>query len=208
MSGLMDMLTGIHRYFPTTMITGLIVLGITLCRVSWVLVGIGGLILTIVVLIFQVLIGGQPQSPGLVEACSVLPLSGSAYYTIPSFWLTLTTFFLTYIMSNAVSVYSKNPTKQPNTAIAVQQRKGLGVISIVVVLVLGIILLGARMMSPCESWGGIITSTLLGGVSGWAWWKALSSQGNDIFQDIHGVMVGLQPGDLRTGPVACVPASS
>jgi uncharacterized membrane protein YkvI len=205
----MDMLTGIHRYFPSTMITGLIVLGLTLGRVSWVLVGVGGIILTILIMIMQVIVGRfapTEQTPGLIEACSVLPLSGSTYFMVPSFWFTITTFFLSYIMSNAVSVYTKNPTKQPNTAIAVQQRKGLGVISIVAVLVIGLILLGARMLSPCESWVGSISSILLGGGLGYAWWYALSKQGNDIFQDIHGVMVGLQPGDLRTGPVACTPA--
>ncbi len=203
------MLTGIHRYFPSTMITGLIVLGLTLGRVSWVLVGVGGIILTILIMIMQVIVGRfapTEQTPGLIEACSVLPLSGSTYFMVPSFWFTITTFFLSYIMSNAVSVYTKNPTKQPNTAIAVQQRKGLGVISIVAVLVIGLILLGARMLSPCESWVGSISSILLGGGLGYAWWYALSKQGNDIFQDIHGVMVGLQPGDLRTGPVACTPA--
>jgi hypothetical protein len=211
MSGLMDMLTGIHRYFPNTMITGLIVLGLALARVSWVLVGIGGLILTIVIMIFQYMFQlfdytKTVTTPGLLESCSVLPLSGSEYAMLPSYWLTITTYFLSYILTNATSVYTKNPTKQPNTAIAVQQRKGLGVISIVAVIVIGLILLGARMMSPCESWTSIIISIPLGGLAGWAWWVALAAQNNDIFQDIHGVMVGLQPGDLRTGPVACVPA--
>lgn len=212
MSGLMDMLTGIHRYFPNTMITGMIVLGLALGRVSWVLVGVGGIILTIIVMIFQAVVGlGAPTilTPGLIESCSVLPISmptsSNINLMIPSFWLTLTAYFMAYIMSNAVSIYSKNPTKQPNTAIAVQQRKGLGVISLVAVLVFGLILLGARMLSPCESWWGLL-SIAFGGAMGFLWWYAMSKQGNDIFQDIHGVMIGLQPGDLRTGPVACVPA--
>ena len=51
MSGLMDMLTGIHRYFPNTMIVGLIVLGLALVRVSWVLVGIGGIILSLMLVV-------------------------------------------------------------------------------------------------------------------------------------------------------------
>jgi hypothetical protein len=208
----MDMLTGIHRYFPNTMIMGLIVLGLTLGRVSWVLVGIGGIVVSIIVMVFQLVCGIAPNcatlpSPGLMEACSVLPI-GNKYAMLPSYWIAVTTYVLAYIMSNAVSVYTKNPTKQPSTAIAVQQRKGLGVISIIAVIVVGLILLGARILSPCESWAGIALGFTLGGLGGWLWWKMLNGQGNDIFQDIHGVMVGLQPGDLRTGPVACTPASS
>ena len=205
----MDMLTGIYRYFPSTMITALFVLGVALGRVSWVLVGIGGILVTILIMGIQVIINRMSptnQTPGLMEACSVLPIVGAEYSMMPSFWITVTTYILVYIMSNAVSVYSKNPTKQSNTAIAVQQRKGLGVISIIAVLIVGLLLLGTRMMSPCESWLGIISSTIIGGGVGYGWWAILNAQGNDIFQDIHGVMVGLQPGDLRTGPLACTPA--
>ena len=210
------MLTGIHRYFPNTMIVGLIVLGIALVRVSWVLVGIGGIILTIALvglqLTFPIVFGEAiktTQTPGLMEACAVSPVgSGGSYEMIPSYWFGITTYFLSYILSNAVSVYAKNPTKQPNTAIAVQQRKGIGVISIVAVLMIGLILLVGRFMSPCESWVGIIMGIILGVGWGYLWWYILDKQGNDIYQDIHNVMVGLQPGDLRTGPVACKPATS
>jgi hypothetical protein len=209
----MDMLTGIHRYFPNTMIVGLIVLGIALARVSWVLVGIGGIVVALIVFFFQIIFGLVPgahteQTPGLLEACSVLPLPGAKYEKLPSYWLSATTFFLTYILSNAISIAQTNPTKQPNTAIAVQQRKGLGVISIVAVVVIGLIMLGVRMMGQCESWWGLLASLIIGGGGGYGWWYMLNAQQNDIFQDIHGVMIGLQPGDLRTGPVACVPSSA
>jgi hypothetical protein len=210
MSGLIDMLTGIHRYFPNTMTTALLVLGLAIGRVSWVLVSIGAIILSIFISLVQFLTGMIIKSddlPGLMEACSVLPIAGNTYSIFPSYWISITTYFLSYILSNAVSVYKSNPTKQPNTAIAVQQRKGLGVISIVSVLIIGIILLGVRIMSPCESWWGIAIGLILGGSVGYGWWVLLNAQGNDIFQDIHGVMVGLKPGDLRTGPLACVPSA-
>ena len=207
------MLTGIHRYFPTTMILGLTVLGIMLTRVSWVLVGIGGAIMSLLMLVIYLFmqyfnLTKTEQTPGLVEACSMLPIPGVEYVKLPSYWITVTSFFLSYIISNALSVYTKNPTKQPNTAIAVQQRKGLGVISILAVVIIGAIMLAVRMMNPCESWAGIIVGLLIGGGCGYGWWLALNAQGKDIFQDIHGVMIGLQPGDLRTGPVACVPKSA
>jgi hypothetical protein len=217
MSGLMDMLTGIHRYFPNTMIVGLIVLGLALVRVSWVLVGIGGIIMAIILIAIELALPVIPffgdkvkttQTPGLMEACSISPISsGGSYEMIPSYWFGITAYFLSYIISNAVSVYTKNPTKQPNTAIAVQQRKGLGVISILAVSMIGLILLFGRFISPCESWIGMIMGLLLGAGWGYLWWFILNKQGNDIFQDIHNVMIGLQPGDLRTGPVACKPSA-
>ena len=118
----------------------------------------------------------------------------------------MTSFYISYITSNAVAIYTAKPTKQPNTAIAVQQRKGLGVISIVAVVMVGLLLLVTRALSPCESWWGIIFGVLIGGGVGHGWWRMLNGTGQDIFQDIHGVMIGLQPGDLRTGPLACTPA--
>jgi hypothetical protein len=214
MSGIIDMLSGIHRYFPNTMITASIVLGLALVRVSWVLLGIGGLILTVFIALLQFIFGKFEifrtlQTPGLVEACSVLPITGSEYSMLPSYWFAITTYFLSYIMNNAVSVYRTNPTKQPNTAITVQKRKGLGVISIIAVCIAAIMLLGPRMFANgCESWAGIIISLILGSLWGYGWWTIMNAQGNDIFQDVHGVMIGLKPGDLRTGPVACVPAKS
>jgi hypothetical protein len=212
MSGIIDMLSGIHRYFPNTMITALIVLGLALARVSWVLVGIGGLLLTILIALLQFFFGKfdltrTQQIPGLVEACSVLPIAGSEYAMLPSYWVAITTYFLSYILNNAVSVYSTNPTRQPNTTIAVQQRKGLGVISIVAICIAALLLLVPRFFANgCESWTGIGVSLVLGGVWGYGWWMILNAQGDDTYQDIHGVMIGLKPGDLRTGAVACVPA--
>lgn len=207
------MLTGIHRYFPNTMIVALLVLGIALGRVSWALASVGGVILTILIALIQFVFTKTPfataQTPGLVEACSSLPIAlpGARYDMFPSYWMAITTFFITYIVTNASTIASVDPTKQPNTAIAVQQRKGLGVISIVAALIIGLILIGVRMMSPCESWAGIISSILIGGAWGYGWWALMNIQKNDIFQDIHGVMIGLQPGDLRTGPLACVPSA-
>lgn len=210
MSGLLDMLSGIYRYFPNTMTVGLIVLGLALGRVSWILVAIGGLLLSLGVSTLQIIFGEfellrTEQTPGLREACSTLPIMCN-YSMMPSMWFALTSYYISYIMSNAIAIYTAKPTKQPNTAISVQQRKGLGVISVVAVLVVGLLLLVARALSPCESWLGLVLGLLMGGGLGYGWWYMLNGTGQDIFQDIHGVMIGLQPGDLRTGPLACTPA--
>ena len=207
-----ELLSGIHRYFPNVMIAALIVIGLLTAKVGWVLVGVGAILLAIIVLILQYTINkmiGLGDLPGIdvLKACSIIPSvsSNAVYRTTPSVWMALTSFFLTYILVNAVNVYNTTPAKKAKDSIPVQQRKGLGVLSMLAVAILFILLLIPRYASPCESTAGTIMGLALGGAAGWGWWQILNACGADVYPDIHGVMLGLRPASLRTSPVVCAP---
>jgi hypothetical protein len=205
-----ELLSGIHRYFPNVMTASLIVIGLLTAKVGWVLVGVGAILLAIVVLILQYTINkmiGLGDLPGadVLKACSIIPTATGTFRTTPSVWMSLTAFFLTYIIVNASNVYTTTPAKKAKDSIPVQQRKSVGILSMLAVAILFILLLIPRYASPCESTIGTILGLVVGGFAGWGWWQILNACGADIYPDIHSVMIGLKPASLRTSPVACVP---
>lgn len=205
-----ELLSGIHRYFPNVMTASLIVIGLLTAKVGWVLVGVGAILLAIVVLILQYTINkmiGLGDLPGadVLKACSIIPTATGTFRTTPSIWMSLTAFFLTYIIVNASNVYTTTPAKKAKDSIPVQQRKSVGILSMLAVAILFILLLIPRYASPCESTMGTILGLAVGGFAGWGWWQILNACGSDIYPDIHSVMIGLKPASLRTSPIACVP---
>lgn len=213
MASFAELFSGILRFFPNTMIVTLFAVGIVTAKLSWVMIALGGILLSIGVLTLQYLFGkvtGIGPMPGaaIMEACSLLPpISTTATYSaVPSLWMALTSYFITYIIVNATRVYTAKPVNSPNDSIAVQQRKGIGLISMLAAAILFIILLVGRYRTSCETRMGTLLGAGAGVAMGWVWWQVLNACGSDVFPDIHGVMMGLQPGMLHNGPVACTPA--
>jgi ABC-type transporter Mla maintaining outer membrane lipid asymmetry permease subunit MlaE len=60
-------------------------------------------------------------------------------------------------------------------------------------------------MGPITLPIGILLSTVIGVVWAYAWYTSTRAMGASLFYDVHGVMMGLQPGGLRTSPLACAP---
>jgi hypothetical protein len=203
------------RFFPNTMIATLFVLGITTGKLAWILVAIGGILTTILTLLAQYVLGKGlslgPLSdrPGAVimEACSMIPVaSGAEYSAIPSLWVAVSAFFASYIFMNASNIYTQTPARINKEKLGVQQRKGMGLISMMAVVLLFVFLIVPRYWTGCETRLGIILGLIIGHSSAIAWWKILDACGPDVYPDIHGVMIGLKPGALRTNPVACAPS--
>jgi hypothetical protein len=117
----------------------------------------------------------------------------------------MSTFFVTVIFTNALNIYTTSPQKKSKEAIAVQQRKGMGLISMLAILLLFVFLMVPRYNTNCETLLGMILGAVVGIGIGVGWWKLLDACGADVYPDIHGVMLGLKPGFLREHPVACVP---
>jgi len=204
-----ELLSGILRFFPNTIIATLFILGITLGKLSWILIAVGGLIVTILTLTIQYVFLKANLATGMsgvsiMEACSLLPTAGDGpYMDTPSLWISLSSFIATFIFVNARNVYVQNPVRVSKDRISVQQRKGTGIISMLAVCVLFVCLLVPRWWTTCESVAGTIFGLLIGISSGFLWWHLLNACGADVFPDIHGVMIGLRPGMLKTNPVAC-----
>jgi hypothetical protein len=120
-------------------------------------------------------------------------------------WVSLTAYILTVIVMSATVVATANPTTASKEAIPVQQRKGVGTLSILACIILFLFLLLLRVRTGCETVVGILLGIIVGGGFGFIWWKFLMRTGGPAVWDVHGVMLGTQPGSLRTGPLACLP---
>lgn len=212
MSGsLVEILGGILNYFPNTMIASLFVIGMMTGRLSWILVSIGGILITIATLTLQYVMSKTIEGlamPGdhVIQACSILPVArGCSYTPVPSLWVALSAFFATYIFTNALNVYTQVPTRTNKDSLSVQQRKGVGLISMLAVLVLFFFLLIPRyMMTTCETILGIVLGLGIGITGGYLWWTVLDACGPDVYPDIHGVMIGTQQRLLHGNAVACM----
>jgi nitrate reductase NapE component len=207
MSSIVEMLSGILRLFPNTMMITLLVVGLATNRIPWIFVALGGFITGLVVYMFQMIAGklpgGDNSIPGfdVVEACSIIPQSSSSdkYIYTPSLWVALTTFFLAYILTNAVNIYTAPAGHgSKHEATTVLQRKGIGLISIFAAVSLFVFLVGARWYTTCESTMGLITGVLIGASIAYGWWHVLSACGADVYPDMHGVLIGLGPASLQT----------
>ena len=213
MASFVELFSGILRFFPNTLIVTLFVVGIVTAKLSWIMVAVGAILLSIGVLTLQYIFGkvtGLGSMPGaaVMEACSLLPaISDTATYSaVPSLWVALTSYFVTFILVNAARIYTAKPVNQQNNSTAVQQRKGIGMISMLAAAILFIILMVGRYRTSCETRVGTLLGAGAGVAMGWVWWQVLNACGSDVFPDIHGVMMGLQPGLLHTAPMACKPA--
>jgi hypothetical protein len=213
-STIVEMLSGILRLFPNTMAITMFVVGMTTGKIAWILAAIGGILVVIAIGTIQYLLSkvglGDSSIPGfdVVEACSLIPpMKDDGYVYTPSLWASLTTFFLTYILVNAVNVYTAPPGHGSNKdVIGVQQRKGIGIVSIFAVVILFLFLMAARYYTQCEKWYGMIFGAVIGAGIAYGWWRFLGACGADVFPDIHGMMVGLGPADLRAmdRPIICL----
>jgi len=194
------------------MIVTLLIVGAVTGKLPWVLIAFGGILLSIFILtvqyIFQKTMAGLGAIPGaeVMQACSLLPvITDTTYVAVPSLWMSLSSFFITYVFINATRVYTATPVTSA-AAVPIMQRKGIGLISMFAVVVLFILLMSARYnRSECETLIGTVFGIGIGVGAGWIWWQILNACGSDVFPDIHGVMMGLKPGSLHTGPLACAP---
>lgn len=209
-STVVEMLSGVLRLFPNMMMITLFVVGMATGKIPWIFAAIGGIIVVFAIVALQYLMSKTGLSdrsiPGfdVVEACSLIPsMKGDEYVYTPSLWVSLTTFFLTYILVNATNIYTAKGNSKD--AMAIQQRKGIGMISIFAVVILFIFMMIARYFTNCEKWYGMLFGALIGGSIAYGWWHLLSACGADVYPDIHGVMIGLGGASLRIDkPVICM----
>lgn len=198
---LIDMLSNTVRLFPNTMMITLFVVGIATSKISWILAAIGGILVTIATIAIQHLFGKifTEEFPGedVIEACSIIPTLEEYSYT-PSLWVALTTYFLIFIARNAYNIYTAPPGHgSKKDAIAVQQRKGTGLISMFITSALLFLFITVRWFTTCERISGVILGVLLGGCAGYYWWKVVSLCSAQVYPDIHGIMAGLGIANLQ-----------
>jgi hypothetical protein len=148
---------------------------------------------------------GPVPGMAVIDSCSIIPIiTTQEYSTTPSVWTAMTAFFTAFIFMNASHIYSTQQSRGKKEIIPVQERKGIGLISMLSVSLLFLFLLVARYWKSCETIAGLITGLIIGIGGAVGWWYILSACGADVYPDIHGVMIGLRSANLRSNPVACI----
>lgn len=222
-AAIIEFVSGLAKNFPITMMGITLVGGLALGQLAWVVMGATTLALILLCTGLH-FVGGKtfsdvwfPRSSdfAILQACSIVPVTSptSSYFYIPSVWMAVTTYFLTYILLNAIAVYNAPAKKLPQEALPVQHRKSVGVVSIITTLLLFVGLLVFRLRTGCEHFTPILTipipfGALLGIALGAVFalfYYAYRAGGDTLSTDVHGVLSGLQPGSLRDHPLACAP---
>ena len=120
-----------------------------------------------------------------------------------STWVAMITFFIGYILKNAIELYNRE-SSDVDVNSKVNNRKFQAIVSICSIIIFAMVVLGYRLYSGCESKVEIIVSSLIFIPLGFGWYKALSSVGQDRLSDIFGIANRLLS-PTADEPVACIP---
>ena len=146
---------------------------------------------------------------GSSKACSIFTTGKDIpemVTVVPSYWLTMMTFFYVYLFSNAQALYKKQEaSKAPKQAI--DARKSQAVTSMLLLTVCGFLTLLFRYATSCETGIGVIVSLLLGGFLGNWWYRFMKACGLGRLDDLFGISNRILPMQSYESPdpTVCVP---
>ena len=136
---------------------------------------------------------------------------------ISSEWMAMVSFFIGYIICNALQMYNTNMSNSAsiNSANAsdtdskIKKRKGQAMIALISIILFALIVLGFRLNEGCENWIGAFLTAAGFGTAGYYWYDLLSKVGQGRLSDIFGIANRLlAPSAIQNGPIACVPIPS
>ena len=141
---------------------------------------------------------------------------GQEEVVISSEWMAMVSFFIGYVICNALQLYntgstsaSLNVPNAPDTEMKTQKRKGQAMMALVSIIIFALIAIRFRMYNGCEDWVGILLTAALFGLGGYHWYDLLSKVGQGRLSDIFGIANRLlAPSAIQNGPIACVPIPS
>lgn len=134
---------------------------------------------------------------------------------ISSSWVAMVAFFIGYIFTNGIELYNRESPATTLTVTStaasdldkkVTNRKSQAIIAMISTIVFGLIALGFRYYSGCESMLGMILTTFAFIFAGHGWYKVLSTVGEDRLSDLFGIVNRLlPPSAINNAPIACIP---
>jgi hypothetical protein len=136
-------------------------------------------------------------------------------YIIFSTWSAMVVFFIGYLFKNALELYSREgvePSFEVNSSEKIDierktaNRKTQAIISMVSILLFGLIIMGFRYYTGCESVLGMGLTCITFFMLGYSWYLLLSSVGEDRLSDLFGIANRLlPPAAIQNKPIACIP---
>jgi hypothetical protein len=142
---------------------------------------------------------------------------GTPEVVISSEWMAMVSFFIGYVICNALQLYntdmlnsaSINSANASDTEMKVKKRKGQAMIALISIILFALIVLYFRLTKGCEQWIGILLTAAGFGTAGYYWYDLLSHVGQGRLSDIFGIANRLlTPSAIQNGPIACVPIPS
>jgi hypothetical protein len=134
---------------------------------------------------------------------------------VSSSWVAMITFFLGYVFTNGLELYNREASdvtlniqgsSVPDINTMVTNRKAQAIIAMISTIVFGLIAIGYRFYTGCETKSSIILTTLIFVWIGFGWYQALSKVGEDRLSDLFGIANRLlPPSAIKNAPIACVP---
>jgi hypothetical protein len=129
-------------------------------------------------------------------ACTIFPVMtgdpAGIQCVVPSYWMTMIAFAITYMYANAKMLYDKQAdSKAPQYAI--DARKSQAIMSMMILTAFALFFTIARYASGCETGLGMIISWLLGGWLGFGWYKFMRACGLGRLDDLFGISNRILP---------------
>lgn len=200
-----------YNNLPNTLLITSLLLGAIQGNLSMVWVSVGMVVNGIGVVAAQEILGiifptwMQVWQPGS-RTCSLINDiidADPAVIVAPSYWFASTTFFVIFILYNAIQVATR-----PATAGADQSKVDVRVafsMSVIMLSIFFFFLLLLRGLTGCETWFGTVLGILIGAGISIGYWHVLDVCHSGIPPDILNVVTSLAPatsGQSQT-PVIC-----
>lgn len=124
---------------------------------------------------------------------------------VPTYWMTMTVFFFSYLAINAATLYAQEPAKGADSE-KVDNRRAQAIMCLVLIVVLGLTILTAKVwFSSGETALGIVVAVLVGFSTARGWFGFLRRCGVGRLEDVFGIQARILPeSSMGETPVVCV----
>lgn len=141
--------------------------------------------------------------------------SNEVIFKFSSLWVAMFAFFAGYLATNAIELFNR-PVKETTMTVKSQNvsdiqertinRTSQSIVALITIALFYFIVILVKYYSGCESAASLVITSLLFGLFGFGWYKALSSVGEDRLSDLFGIANRLLDlGKINNPPVACIP---
>jgi hypothetical protein len=137
------------------------------------------------------------------DICNIVPyttVEGSDTIVTPSLWIAQIFLFMTYLFSNANTIYNMKSTAD-DTDPGVVNRKTRSYSAMLIIVIVSLVIMGLRvgLVGNCETMLGTILGIFLGTVLGVLWYRLAVTCGAQS-ADIFGVISGMLPSGAAAKP--------
>jgi len=124
---------------------------------------------------------------------------------VPTYWMTMTIFFFSYLALNAFTLLTVPETKGSDKE-KVENRKSQATVCLILIGVIGLTICGGKIyLSGGETVLGVVIAALIGVLTSWGWFTFLRQCGMGRLEDVFGIQARIISEEaVSDTPVVCV----